>query len=350
MRDEPPFPTSELEIDPLLLDFHLGQLPDGKCAELRERVGRDAKLAAHDRVLSSALAALRSAPAPLAPHELTNRILQRVASAASVRVWSPAPPHTACEGDGGGAGGGGRMARLYSFRDVLAVAAVIVVAVALGVPGLLHMRERSQRARCSMNLAQLGRAIQTYALVFNNHLPFVGWNGRSSWKPTSEPGVEIVPNRRHLYPLLQARYTQADCFICPSSRDIPMPVDEIQRRGDFLESRNVSYANQNMAGVRPTLGSHAALPVLADDNPVFENGLPLLDLAARRLGLSDPSQANSRAHRGTGQNLLTLCGTVKWVTSPNAGIDADNIWTLRRVGQYTGREGPQDPTDSHLLK
>jgi hypothetical protein len=79
---------------------------------------------------------------------------------------------------------------------------------------------------------------------------------------------------------------------------------------------------------------------------LFDNGWPLFET----LGLSDPANANSRAHGGAGQNVLTLDGNVKWFTNPNAGINNDNIWTLEGVDEYTGREGPRSATDSHLLK
>jgi hypothetical protein len=128
-----------------------------------------------------------------------------------------------------------------------------------------------------------------------------------------------------------------------------MSADQVARHNDFTESRNISYSYQNMAGVRPALHDSPDLPILADNNPIFDDGRPLFDLRYR-LGLSDPAEANSRAHGGTGQNILTLGGRVRWVTTPNAGVNGDNIWTLRGVRSYSGREGPQTATDSHLLK
>jgi hypothetical protein len=126
-----------------------------------------------------------------------------------------------------------------------------------------------------------------------------------------------------------------------------MPADQLERRQDFIESRNISYAYQNMAGVRPSLRSTPDLPIFADDTPLFADGLPLLDL--RRLG-SDPAALNSRSHGGRGQNILTLDGRSIWTTTPLAGVRGNNIWTLDGVTEYTGREGPQSATDSHLLK
>ncbi len=224
--------------------------------------------------------------------------------------------------------------------------------VGLGVPGLLRVRDRNQRIACSYNLAQLGQGLAAYAATFNDNLPFTGWTRTAaeasvralSWQPTSDPDVVFVPNRRHMYPLLRAGLVADPVrFLCPAQACVPMPVDQINGRVDFLNSRNVSYVYQNMAGVRPTMSTDPDLPIMADENPLFgEDGLVL--------GLGSGADSNSRAHGRSGQNVLTLGGRVKWSSAPDCGIDGDNIWTLRGVARYTGREGPQSATDSHLLK
>jgi hypothetical protein len=100
--------------------------------------------------------------------------------------------------------------------------------------------------------------------------------------------------------------------------------------------------------VRPCVRDDPRLPILADENPLFADGVPLVD--ARRLIRMNPATANSHAHGGAGQNILTLRCEVKWTTTPLVGIDDDSIWTLSGVTDYTGREGPTCATDSHLLK
>lgn len=336
---------AEQDFDPRLLDLHLGHLSTDEQAALRREIAARPELQAQDRVLADALAALRALERVPAAQGLTERI------AACVRAAGPAPrvvrPRDALTDFVEQRSE--RVIRIGYFRDVIAAAALIVLAVGVGVPGLMHMRERSQRLGCSHNLAQLGQGVQQYAGMFNANLPFAGWSGRSSWQPTSEPGVELIPNRRHMYPLLRLAYVpDPRLFICPGQRDVPMPRGLVAQRQDFPEARNVSYAYQNMAGVRPSAQSDPRLPILADNNPLFDDGLPLFD--ARRIRWGDPAQANSHAHGGAGQNLLTLRGEVIWITAPTHGVDGDNIWTLKHVTEYTGREGPQTATDAHLLK
>lgn len=334
------------DFDPSLLDLHLGHLSEVEQAALRTRMASDPRLAAQNEALVTVFRALRAGQHERMPQDLAARTLTRVRAAGPApRVIRPTDALTdAVDGKVE------RVIRLGSLRDIVAVAALIVLAVGLGVPGMLHMRDRQQRLGCSWNLAQLGQGVQQYANVFNASLPFAGWSRpNNSWQPSREPGIVTVPNRQHVYPLLRLEYVRDPrAFVCPSQQHVPMPQAEIQRRNDFLEGRNVSYAYQNMAGVRPSVNDNPDLPILADDNPLFADGLPLLN--ARRLGFGDPTTANSTAHNGAGQNILTLDGRVKWTTTPLSGIDGDNIWVLRDVTNYTGREGPIASTDSHLLK
>jgi hypothetical protein len=340
--------SPDSEFDPMLLDLHLGRLSEHERTALEQRIQSDPGLRAENEALATMFQALSSVrePEPDLPAGLIGKISARVAAVGPpLRVTRPGRRTAAELAEAEGA----RVIRLHSFREIAAVAAMIVLAIGLGVPSMLHMRERGQRIACAANLADIGRGMQAYALANNGALPFAGWNANSTWRPTDEPGLNVLPNRRQVYPLLRFGHVPARLFVCPSANDLPMPEDQVPYHNDFLESRNVSYAYQNMAGVRPALRDNPDLPVLGDDNPFFDNGWPLFAVM-RSLGLSDPAKTNSRVHGGAGQNILTIRGNVKWMTTPNCGIDGDNIWTLDGVEEYTGREGPQTSTDSHLLK
>jgi hypothetical protein len=337
--------TPDSGFDPRLLDLHLGRLSERERSEIEQRIRGNSVLASQNEALVAMFQALRRVrdEEPRLPQGLTARITARVAAAGRPpRVARPARASTAELADFADSG----VIRMRSYRDIAAVAAMIVLAVGLGVPSMLHMRERSQRTLCTQNLASIGQGMQSYALANNNSLPFAGWGANSSWRPTDEPGLKVLLNRTHVYVLPRFGYVPVRVFVCPSAGDVPMSADQVRIHDDFLESRNLSYAYQNMAGVRPSLQDSPDLPVFGDDNPLFDNGWPLFET----LGLSDRAKANSRVHGGAGQNILTLDGNVKWCTTPNAGINNDNIWTLDHVDEYTGREGPKSATDSHLLK
>lgn len=233
------------------------------------------------------------------------------------------------------------------IRDVIAVAAMITLAIGVGVPGLLSVQERHRRVMCSTNLMNVGRGIQSYAQVHADSLPFVGFDSRASWLPTDEPGRRTVPNRSHLAPLVSAQLVDAPCFLCPSGACQSDETARVAARNGFGDANGVSYAYQNQAAVRPTMRDHAALVIMSDDNPLFDRGMPLIEYL--RQG-RDAANRNSWAHGGRGQNVLTLSGGVQWARSPNVGVNGDNIWTLQHVDAYTGREGPQSTRDAQLLR
>jgi len=334
--------THEKPYDDTIFERALGI---GDPADASDAIARNPNLARQARelrIIRAALDSYQTTPAAVA------RVRERILAATTTVTANE--PRRAPSGRRWSADDAPLIIRLHNYRDVLAVAAVVVMAIGLGVPGLLQVRERSQRAMCSQNLAQVGQGVLAYSAVFSDSLPSVGWGSSASWAPSDDPRWVTVPNRRHLYPLIQGRHVPPSMFVCPSTDDIPMRADLVPMYDDFIESSNISYANQNMAGARPSIQRDGAVPMMGDDNPLFESGRPLIDFAARRLGLYDPAQQNSRSHRGLGQNLLTVGGMVRWTTTPKCGVGGDNIWTLDGVDRYSGREGPATTTDSHLLK
>jgi len=335
--------TAQDDFLPQLLDLHLGHLTPAEHQACQARLVADPQLAQQDRALRTLFAALGSWTREPAPTGLPARVLARVANVG-------APPRlirASAELTDAAEATEGRIIRLGNLRDIVAVAAMIVLMVGVGVPSLLNMRDRNLRMGCSQNLALVGQALQQYASTYASSLPFVGWKPGASWRPSSDPNVLTISNRRHVYPLLVGRFiVDPRVLVCPGRGGVPMPPDQVRQRSDFLESRNFSYAYYNMAGVRPSRTDHPQLPVMADDNPAFDEGVPLFD----RLGWTDRTQRNSPAHGGRGQNVLTLAGHMKWTTDPNSGIDGDNIWTLQGVELYNGQEGPTSPNDAHLIK
>lgn len=332
--------TTDNPFDSKLIDLQLGNLSPDERAELMKRIAQEPELAVQHEELTAVFDALDSVrQLPPIPADLVHNSLERIRQSPKARTAESHETRRDAEATNIPFP---FFARVNSIRDVLAVAATIVLLVGIGVPSVLRMRERNQRAACTANLARLGQGLAVYAAAFNDSLPFAYWGSDASWQSPSA-GVRRVPNRAHMYRLLRyGSVSDPSRFICPSRADTPMTREQVRDNDDFIEARNVSYSYQNMAGVRPTLNDHPDLPIMADDNPLFDDGLPL--------GLSYGRNANSRSHRGAGQNVLTLSGRVRWKTDPNCGVDGDNIWTLFNVKIYTGREGPKSSSDSHLLK
>lgn len=334
------------ELREQMIELRLGRLPADDQRDAAARIAGDAKLVAEDAELRDALGALNRYQVAM-PNDLVDRTIARIRKLPAVAIvpQKQTKPRVVWPEEQGG-----RVIRLHSFREITAVAATIILAVGIGVPSLVNMRDRAERTACSWNLGQVGRGLQGYATAHADSLPFVGFGQANSWQPSRDPAIVRVPNRQHVYPLLSSGQASANWFICPSANGVPMSADQVKLHRGFIEPRNISYATQNMAGVRPSLSSSPRLVVAGDDNPFFEDGVPAFDLAARKIGLTDPAAQNSKAHRRYGQNLLQADGVVRWATTPSSGVNGDNVWTLSGTPSYTGREGPLTNTDTHLLK
>lgn len=239
--------------------------------------------------------------------------------------------------------------QLRGARDAIAVAAVVVLMISLGAPSVLSIRDRSSRVACSQNLASIGAGVAQYSTQHAGSLPFGGWTSNNRWldADSSSSFAASQPNRRHVEQLLTGSYVVPSALICPSQPHIALSITDQQGNTFKLGPSNLSYSYQNMSGARPTIDQQPDLPIFADENPLFTTGLQRLDL--RQLG-RDAARQNSPAHRSSGQNILTAAGQVRWSTTPNAGIDSDNIWTLDRIDEYTGVEGPREASDAHLIK
>lgn len=335
----------EYEFDARLLDMHLGRLNDAERDEIHQRLSDEPTLASQNDVLTSVFGVLNCLRSDALPAGFAERLNNRIAATnAPLRVVtdgaSTARPTTRRDEQESFRW----VLRAGNFRDLIAAAAIIVLAIGLGVPTMLHMRETNHRVGCSANLARMGQGLASYASTFNQALPFVGWGSWDSWQPSSDANVQVVQNRQHLAPLLPGGTIDPKWLVCPSTKDIPLTSNQ-----RVIDASNLSYAYQNMSGIRPSLADDPNLPILADDNPLFDDGRPLADLRVK-IGIADPASVNSRAHGGYGQNVLTLGGRVIWADTPQIGVDGDNIWTLANVRSYSGREGPKIATDAHLLK
>lgn len=226
---------------------------------------------------------------------------------------------------------------------MVAAAAIIAVAFGLFVPALTRSREDSRRVLCQSNLGNMGRAVSAYAASAFGELPFVSQRPGAYWLPVDQPGVPVQDNRRHAYLLIRQKLADPSWFVCPSRPDgLVMVADHPEAFETFPESRNATYSLQCMAGIRPRITQFPSMPLMADQTPVFANGLfhPLSD-----------RKPNSPNHFGQGQNVLAMDGRVVWSTGPDAGIGADNIRLIqgRENHRYCGMEAPTAPTDAFLV-
>lgn len=332
--------------EPMLLDYHLGQLGPEQIHELEAALSASPELSAKSEAVLRILKPLESFDAPTIPANLTDRVLDHIAQSQTYsfeRAASSLPPATEAEISS---------SPFVSIRELVAIAACITIFVGVCVPAYYRVRNVAERTACLNNLQEIGVGLAQYANDFAGQLPVASRVARASWLPVKTPGVQVVSNRQHPFLLLKLDYIQnPKTFICPSRPDdvpmIPLRGNDGDRGryvgfDDFAQATNISYAYQNMNGpASPSAERSPAMAVLGDTNPLFEGG---------RIHTLAPYEANSRTHgERAGQNVGKLDGSAAWQTTPTCGVRNDHIFTAGNITRYTGTEVPQSNTDSFLI-
>ncbi|MDO8629289.1 MAG: hypothetical protein Q7R41_02250 [Phycisphaerales bacterium] len=260
--------------------------------------------------------------------------------------------------------------------DLLAVAALSAVLLAIGVPTLSRARELSQRMTCSVNLAGIGASGSIYAaankgswmippfkrsLIDSGGIDYlagymvspigseqpgeVGFErGRESKSetPTSpSAGSTALSTTRAFWMLVRSGDISVKQFICPSAlNDAPDPTENIDLYYDFTQYWNISYGYLVPFGPRdtqPREGMDNRQVLAADKSPYYLSFLVPTWITAEGTPITlyspprDWQQYNSRNHGGwfgEGQNALYADGHASFLRTPLGGMDNDNIYTV----------------------
>lgn len=321
-------PEDAAALDALIESRALGPRPVSPA--LRSEVDADRADA-----VASWMSLLDQCPAAEAPDDLVRGTLRRVTrhhsmdlDAARLRIQGR---------------GVGMPARL---REIMAVAAMLIVGVSLVLPVLARTRHESMRVACQARLATVGRAFAQYASDHLGNMPRRHFVEDSRWFNVGWTRTEEDPvkaNSANLYLLARLRYVEPATLACPA-KDRPAHVMTAEMH-DWPSMDDVSYSYHNQYAPRATrLGRRPHLAVLADKNPrfVIRNGVNLMHLETM------PEHSASLSHKRRGQNVLFADGGVKWCVSP-VMPNGDNIWLARGVSYYDGTEIPSGDDDAFLV-
>ena len=265
--------------------------------------------------------------------------------------------------------------------DLLAVAALGAVLLAIGVPTLSRARELSKRMTCSVNLAGIGASGSIYAAANKGswmipafqrakidhegidylagsqvspigseqpgEVGFVRWRESRSETATSPAGGSTaVSVTRAYWMLVRSGDVTVKQFICPSSGDNEDPTENLDLYYDFTQYTNISYGYLVPFGPRdtqPREGMDNRQILGADKGPFYTtrytpswliwNGTEITPITLNN-SPRDWQPYNSPNHGGSwigeGQNALYADGRVEFLRRPTGGVDDDNIYTLMR--------------------
>jgi hypothetical protein len=288
-------------------EFQLAHVPSA----MRERAARH-----------MSLLGLLDAPVPGSAGELVETTLARLQeSIESQEERLALPARAARNAEWGGA--------LFSFvrsRELVSVAALLVIATAMLTPLAQYAREYSRRTACASSMAAAGVAFAQYAGANQDRLPLASASrpGNLFWNVGKRRDQS---NSANLFVLRSQGFAKMDELSCAGQ--VSDQCRELGRDAwDWPELSQVSFSYQNMfARERPSWSSQEHVVVLADASPVI-----------RRAVLGQPIYPfeNSANHGRRGQNVLWSDGTVQWLDSPVLP-NHDNIWLPRPVEDLIGQ-------------
>ncbi len=236
-----------------------------------------------------------------------------------------------------------------NWHQLLTAAAVFIIGTSLLMPVMQRQQADSRRITGAANMAMTGRAMASYAAANQGQMPR-GNNTRPGmvwWESPNANRQSAHSNSAHLYRLVRNGYIQADDMSCPENT-YAKRTHLTNAHFDWTGPRAVSFSYQNQYTDRAIrLDEAGDMAVLADRNPLYQ-----IQHNHFVFDQSTPMNAPSRAHRGTGQNVLAANGSASWRVLPTVdpfGDDQDNIWAANGIDFYTGTESPASPFDSMLV-
>jgi hypothetical protein len=216
---------------------------------------------------------------------------------------------------------GGYERRWWRRADVLVAASLFLVLTGLGSSFIFRARERQQaNLVCQNNLRQFHEALWSYSDGRDGYFPPIPEKA-----PYNVAGM-FVPQ------LVSTGHLGTNASLrCPGNGDKPCPkfsLEDLQKMApeEFEKaSHKLAGCYAYSLGYRDPTGQYCPLrrdpshPDLNDD---------LLPIMADK---PDEARGNSPNHGGA-QNVLYVGGNVRYCTTPNVGVDEDNIY-LNKEGK-----------------
>lgn len=328
------------ELQSLLLGYHLG-LTDAQESALVESAFPDpAERAEATRRIKQILTPLDQYELPPARSDLASRIMTAVDAERGILKFPTNTASTLATEAEMGPGAG----PVLPLRELIGLAAAVLLFVGILVPGYRTARNSSQRAICADNMRQLGVGYQGYAEANSAFFPFTAPAPQgASWLQTQQGDVQQFSNSQHAWLLVKHRYAPSSAFVCPGRPlDKPLAAQDFSGTDDFPSIYNNSYTTNLMTTARAQEEFQPANPLAADMTPLLDQHRNLV--TDGQIPVNSTSHGNSR-----GQNVLRANLGVNWSTTPNVGVDSDDIYRVIGIQRYTGQERPQLRSDAFLV-
>ncbi|MBN1507296.1 MAG: hypothetical protein JW955_10645 [Sedimentisphaerales bacterium] len=337
----------------LLFDYSVGMTCEHEAAEAEQLLSSSDQATQLYDLLRSALSPLESVEIEPCPDELAERTIQRLKEHARIarsqgqldRLLAVEQARTLPL----------RVPFLRNWTEVLAMAAILVLFMSVLLPAFGLVRQKQLQSRCQSNFGSIYGGLASYVADHDGRFPTVTMAEDGSWWRVGTQGPESPSNARRLWLLVRNDYARMDQFLCPARphRSAPNPVTfVVANYNDFPSRSHIDFSVRidGPQSSRPVLGRKKVF--LADLNPLSEqfprdtSASPSIELCNSLL------KANSRNHRGYGQNVLFCDGSAEFARTRRTSVSDDDIFTLRNMScgcRVNGSERPASDDDTFVV-
>ena len=278
-----------------------------------------------------------------------------------------------------------RNRRAFTLVELLMVVGIIALLVTIAMPSLGRAMWLARKTTCAANMGGAAKGLRMYMTENGGKYPNRGYGPQTT--RFDEIGVDILDddppsansNSRNLFLAVRTGHVVAEQLICPAVKgaepaslenrdgldvyDFEVAVDDngttkYVEKCSFSFHLQFTYRLNGPRGYPLTQTSENEMALLADKNPHVQYEENFFNGGIRAEPIDTAVEANSYNHRwnkkNEGQNVAYPDAHVKWWSTPQAGVDGDNIYTVwdgvdTTVGELRANSMPAGRTDSILV-
>ncbi len=212
----------------------------------------------------------------------------------------------------------------FRWRELVAVAAVLMIAVSLGWPLLNSAKEEARRVACRDHQKAVHAGLAGFAQDNEGRMPRYTVKPGNYWNRTgtrfNPHDGSVQSNSANAYILVRRELISAQDLSCPGNPHSARHLSE--KAWDFPNVFASGYSYQNQFTAEPQrLDDVPRKAVLADRNPWVRFRVNGREIVVRVLG-DGPNQWHGKA----GQNVLRADGSASWLDEPILDETGDHFY------------------------
>lgn len=203
-----------------------------------------------------------------------------------------------------------------NVSEMIAVAAAVMIIAGVLLPIFNRERQRYWKVCCQRQLSSIFGGLSNYVGDHDGQAPTVTAGANQQW------------NTQSLYLPMKLGYIRdSSYFVCPgrdTGRVLRFDISKVADYDDFPKRGYITYSPRKRCPDSDMKRGLCDGPILSDRNPIFDNDGP--DETFKKRLDEAIMRANSRNHRGRGQNVLYSDGSVRFIKIRL--VANDDIFTL----------------------